>query len=212
VEGVVRDVLPFGVLLTIVLSTGNAAAGTRDDGLLDPSWFSPDELEFREAGKLDYLWVRPGFSLDGKTIQFLPWATVQLPAERDMEDRAAAEKINESFPPRITEAFVKELTGKATIVPADGQLRVYGRLVDCNAGNALAYVWPHFTFELKFVDAEGNLQVAVHTRQAGALRDGGAPLAGKVNKRNLGGWAAMIAKPFAEGIESVWRKAKPSDL
>jgi hypothetical protein len=53
------------------------------------------------------------------------------------------------------------------------------------------------TFEMKFVDAEGTLQVALHTR-----------LMGKGTKANMGAWAGAVAKPFATGIESVWRGGK----
>ena len=174
----------------------------RDDGRLDPAWFAPERLEFRQSGKLDYLWVRPGFSLQGRTVQFLPWeATVLLP-ERDEKDRRAAAFVYDNFPPKLAEVFGEELDGTARVVAADGEVRVLGRIVDCNAGNAWAYVYPQFTFELKFLDRDGVLQAALHTRYIG-----------KALKLNLGPWAKWTAKPFSEGggIEAVWKAGKPAE-
>ena len=173
------------------------SAPSLDEGLLDPAWFSTDVLEFRQSGKPDYFWVRPGFVIDGRTLQFTPWPQPELPAARDERDVKAAQKLNGGFPGRLAEKFAKELVGKARVVAADGDLRVYGRIVDCNAGTAIVFVWPHYTFELKFVDVAGELQVAIHTR-----------LVGKALKMNYGAWAGMIARPFRNGIESAWLRGE----
>lgn len=186
------------LLILLVPASGLLClAQTLDEGLLDPKWFSPDPLEFRESGKLDYLWVRPGFTLEGRTVQFIPWTSPNLPAPRDEKDRAAAQKFHEGFPPRVVESFKQQLAGKATVVPIDGELRVFGRIVDCNAGNPWAYVWPNYTFELRLVDGADVLQVAIHTR-----------FVGKATKANIGAWAKKVVEPFKDGIESAWRGGK----
>ena len=185
------------VLLLIHAGGMLCLAQTLDEGLLDPKWFSPDPLEFRESGKLDYLWVRPGFTLEGRTVQFVPWTAPHLPAARDQKDRETARKLNQGFQPRVVEEFKQTLAGKATVVPADGELRVIGRIVDCNAGNPFAYVWPNYTFEMKLVDSADVLQVAIHTR-----------FVGKGTKSNIGAWAKAVVNPFKDGIDNAWRKGK----
>ena len=97
----------------------------------------------------------------------------------------------------VVEVFKQELAGRAHVVAHDADLRVLGRIRDCNAGNAFAFVLPNYTFELKLIDTAGVLQVAIHTR-----------LVGKAIKGNFGAWAKMVVEPFTDGIEDAWRKGK----
>lgn len=192
------------ILSSLVLAAAAQAGGSEaskpnlDDGLLDPAWFSSETLEFRQSGKIDFLWVREGFAFDGRTLQFVPWDEPVLLPERDDKDRKAASKFQKDFSPRLILELTERLSGKATVVADDPDLRAYGRIVDCNAGNAFAFVWPHFTFDMKFVDREGNLQAAVHTR-----------FVGKALKINYGTWAGWVAEPFGKGIAEAWRSGKP---
>src|SRR5262245_9900738 len=181
---------PFSCALLLAATPG------LDEGLLDPSWFSTDPIEFRESGKLDYVWVRSGFDIKDRSLQFVPWQPKKLPAHRDEKDRTAATKFKEAFPESLRQVFAENLAS-TKIVATDGELRLVGRLVDANAGNAWAYVMPNYTFELKVVDSSDVLQVAIHTR-----------FVGKANKSNMKHWSQWIVKPFVEGIEDAWRKGK----
>ena len=77
----ISKVCCLAVGLTVV-SLAPAAAGRQlDEGKLETSWFG-DDREFRKADEIDYLWVKPGFSLSGKKIHFAPWMEPQLLGEK----------------------------------------------------------------------------------------------------------------------------------
>lgn len=38
-----------------------------DEGLLDPAWFGPG-VEFRTTETIDYVWVKPGFTIKESSI------------------------------------------------------------------------------------------------------------------------------------------------
>lgn len=61
------------------VSLAPASAGRiLDEGKLDTSWFG-DDREFRKADEIDYLWVKPGFSLSGTKVQFAAWEAPETP-------------------------------------------------------------------------------------------------------------------------------------
>ena len=43
-----------------------------DKGLLDPAWFGPG-IEFHTTDEIDYLWVKPGFTVTGHKILVDAW-------------------------------------------------------------------------------------------------------------------------------------------
>lgn len=43
-----------------------------DEGRLDPAWFGP-VAEFRTTSTIDYVWVKPGFSIRGKKLRVERW-------------------------------------------------------------------------------------------------------------------------------------------
>jgi len=152
-----------------------AADRSYDDGKLDPSWFGSG-LEFREADKVDYLWVRPGFSLDGAKIRFAPWPDPQFVGEdagkRDTKDMRLARQMNSTMAEVFAEGFHNAFGARIEIVDAGETIRVEGRIVDCSTGSTAAKVLVGFgagsgntTVDLKFVDAaSGDLLMAIHHR------------------------------------------------
>src|SRR6185436_14642426 len=85
---------------SLVFAAVAGAAGRLDDGLLDPAWFGQD-LEFRTSGQLDYFWVKPDLSLQGKTIQVEDWPDpvfLGTKADVDSKDSARAYQLAESMP------------------------------------------------------------------------------------------------------------------
>ena len=64
------------------VSLAPASAGRiLDEGKLDTSWFG-DDREFRKADEIDYLWVKPGFSLSGTKVQFAAWEAPEFMGEK----------------------------------------------------------------------------------------------------------------------------------
>jgi hypothetical protein len=163
-------------LVFLLLSAAPALASpVMDEGTLDPAWFG-GEREFREADEIDYLWVRPGFDLGGKKVRFAEWEAPEWrgekAAERDTKDKRMANDLTRNLPEIFTEAFQNGLAGSVTVVTAGGDVKIFGRIVDCSGGSAAAKFWVgmgagsgNTTFDLKFVDAKtGELLAALHHR------------------------------------------------
>lgn len=165
----------FALALALFPLAPASAARQLDDGKLDPSWFG-GEREFRKADEIDYLWVKPGFSLAGQKIQFAAWEEPQFLGEkagdRDTKDKRLANDLTGNMPDIFGEAFKNGLAGTVTVVKSGGNLKAVGRIVDCSSGSAAAKFWVgmgagsgNTTFDLKFVDAKsGELVAAIHHR------------------------------------------------
>jgi len=163
-------------LAIAVVALAPASAGKLlDEGKLDPAWFGGDR-EFHSSDDIDYLWVKPGFALAGKKIQFAAWEEPQFKgekaSERDTKDKRLANDLTGNMPEIFGEAFKNGLEGKVTVVESGGEIRVVGRIVDCSGGSTAAKFWVgmgagsgNTTFDLKFLDAKsGELLAAMHHR------------------------------------------------
>ena len=143
-----------------------------DDGLLEPAWFGP-AVEFRKTDVVDYLWVKPGFTVKGKTVHVQTWTDpVLLDKKRDAKDSALASKLTEEMPGLIRGALSSSLAEVAKVSRETGDLALTGRIVDCNAGSKTAK-WlvgmgagsEAATWDMKIVDvATGEIVVAIHHR------------------------------------------------
>ena len=163
-------------LVLAVLPLAPASAGRLlDEGTLDPAWYGGDR-EFRRADEIDYLWVKPGFSLDGRKILFAAWEAPQFKgekaADRDSKDKRLANDLTGNMPEIFGEAFQNALKGTVTVVKSGGDLKVVGRIVDCSGGSAAAKFWVgmgagsgNTTFDMKFIDTKsGEMVAALHHR------------------------------------------------
>jgi Domain of unknown function (DUF4410) len=150
-----------------------ATPGRLDDGLLDPSWFGPS-LEFRTTEEIDYLWVKPGFDLQGHKLEIAEWSDPDFLSKknRDNKDAAKAYELTPLMPGMIRGALTSALDGYAEVVKSDGDMVLTGRIVDCNAGNKAAK-WliglgagsATATWDIKITDkASGTLLAAIHHR------------------------------------------------
>ncbi len=164
------------VSLSCVLAAGAVRAASEgkklDKGLLDPSWFGPN-VEFRTTEEIDYLWVKPGFSVKGRKILIANWSDpTMLGQDRDAKDSAKASELTEVMPTRLRGALVASLAGVAEASRDDGDIVLTGRIVDCNAGSKAAKLWVGMgagsataTWDIKIADkASGELLAAVHHR------------------------------------------------
>ena len=161
-------------LLGLVAAAALCAAGKLDEGLLDPAWFGQD-IEFHTSPQLDYFWVKPGFSLQGKTIQIADWPDpVFLGAKGDVDnkDSARAFELSGSMANWIRGTLSNALSGYAQASKDDGDYVLSGRFVDVNAGNKVAKWMVGFgagsataTWDMKLVDKKtGELVAAIHHR------------------------------------------------
>ena len=138
---------------------------TLDDGRLDPAWFGP-AVEFRTTSVIDYVWVKPGFSVQGRTLRVETWPEPAfMGKERKARDAAKAYELVESMPLRIRSALSLSLQGIARVASEGGDLVLSGRLVDYVGKGTLRASQPQATWDLKITDAAtGELLVAAHHR------------------------------------------------
>ncbi|MEO8196081.1 MAG: hypothetical protein ABI689_05120 [Thermoanaerobaculia bacterium] len=170
-----QKVCCLALVLSLIPLFPASAGRLLDEGKLDPAWFGSD-LEFRKTDEIDYLWVKPGFVLNGKKLQFAAWEEPQFKgekaADRDSKDKRLANDLTGGMPEIWSEAFQNGLEGTVTVVKTGGNLKAIGRIVDCSGGSAAAKFWVgmgagsgNTTFDLKFVDVQsGELVAALHHR------------------------------------------------
>ena len=165
-------------LVLVILAAFTAAprwsvAAELDEGLLVPAWFGVPDIQFRETDDIDYFWVKPGFSLQGRKLHITEWSDPELLGEkRDAKDSAKATELTESMPGLIRGSLKTALQGIAEVSKEEGNLAVTGQIVDCNAGSKAAK-WlvgmgagsASATWNLKITDtASGEVVLALHHR------------------------------------------------
>lgn len=182
-----------------------------DEGKLDKSWFGA-EVEFREADEIDYFWVRPGFSPEGKTLHFVDWPEPVFLGEgahkRDTKDMRLAQEMNsgmaEVFDIAFANAFQKRLATSRT----QGDVLVEGRIVDCSTGAVAAKVLVGFgagsgstTIDLRLKDAKsGELLAALHHRVVSGTT-------WSTTDSKFVDWVDEIVAEFAKkGMETLYKK------
>ncbi len=175
----------FGMMLITALAPvspiGTPATGAvaaLDDGRLEPSWFG-DGLEFRHADEFDYLWVRSGFSIEGRKVRFVPFGEVvflgESAARRDEKDLRLAHEINPILHKELAAKFGDAFGKRLSIVSEGEDIRVEGRIVDCALSATITFMPVEaialsqqtfrLTVDIRFVDAAtGELLVGVHHR------------------------------------------------
>src|SRR5512132_3060640 len=101
-----------------------------DGGRLDPAWFG-QKVEFKTTDTIDFVWVKPGFTIKGKKLRVEPWPDPSfLGKERKARDAAMAIELTESMPRNIRTVLRHELQDVAEVVKEGGDLVLSGRLVD----------------------------------------------------------------------------------
>lgn len=174
-----RGVLLIGlcVVAAVAASVPLLAAGNLlDDGRLQMSWFGED-LKFVEADEIDYLWVKEGFGIEGKSFFFPAWPQPEFvgekAADRDQDDKDLAKQMNAVMHELFARVWADEWKDKgATTSLESGDVKVEGRIVDCNTGSRAAKIMVGWgagaggtTIDLKFTDAaSGELLAALHHR------------------------------------------------
>jgi hypothetical protein len=205
--------LAAALLLAFAILAPARAAGPLDEGKLDPAWFGAG-LEFREAEEIDYLWVKPGFTLEGRKLRFAPWQEPEFrgedASERDAKDKRLANDLTRDLPEVFAEAFQNGLGSRVPQVESGEEVTAVGRIVDCSTGSTAAKFWVGMgagsgstTFDLKFVDAaSGELLAALHHRVVS-----GSNLSTTDSK--LVDWVDELADELGEkGLDRLYAKGK----
>jgi hypothetical protein len=207
----------LGAALVLTATTAQAkkerpASGTLDDGRLVVSWFSDDPLLFREADEIDYLWVRDGFTIEGKSFHVLPWPDPEIPGDRDAKDRLLANEMNEDMSDLFTKIFTNEWPASEVSLEG-GDIKVEGRIVDCSTGSAAAKFWVgmgagsgNTTIDLKFTDGKtGELLVAIHHRVVSGT-------SWSTTDSKFGNWVAEVAEEIHnKGLARMYAKGDSID-
>lgn len=203
-----RRIVPWIALLALLTPLPAAAAKSGlDDGLLDPAWF-PGAGEFRETPSFDYVWVKDGFTFQGRTVHVKDWeGPVWLDEERDVKDRSKGEELTEVMPAWLRGALKGALGDTAPVSKDEGDLIVEGRFVDVNAGSKAAKWIVGFgagsaaaTWDIKFVDAaSGEVVAAIHHRSISGTHL--SDIDDKIRKwmQEFAGAAAADFKEYAAG-------------
>ncbi len=211
--------------LLVVLTAGEATAkkkkdkkgdravsGTLDDGLLVVSWFSEQPLVFRETDDIDYLWVREGFAIDGKSFHVTEWPAPEIPEDRDAKDRRLANQMNRDMATLFADVFGQEWQ-QAEVSLDGGDIEVAGRIVDSSTGSTAAKVFVGFgagsgntTIDLKFTDkTTGELLVALHHRVVSGST-------WSTTDSKFVNWTAELAEEIAKkGFARLYEKGDPID-
>lgn len=162
-------------LLALAVPVSRAAGGgLLDDGTLDPAWSGTAADAFRETENVDYLWVKDGFTLQGRTLRIAPWEDFKFlrKDKRDTKDASKAGELTDVMPARLRGALGAALEGRARVSREDGDLVLTGRFVDVNAGSKAAKFLIGLgagsataTWDMKITDATtGEVVVALHHR------------------------------------------------
>ena len=184
----------FRSLLLSALSICAAAQSTTlDHGRLDPSWFGA-QIAFQPAKKVAFLWLSPGFAIQGRVIRVVEWEPpVWLGKKRGDKDRRFLQQMEGSIPGLLEAGLRKGLGGRTRVSRQEGDLLLSGRAVDATGPeeNGTFADATSLTFDLKLSDAaSGELLGAFH-HTISSLSDG--------NWSSLfAGWCEDLGRTLAE--------------
>ncbi|HJV90433.1 MAG TPA: hypothetical protein VJ623_09025 [Holophagaceae bacterium] len=163
-----------------------------DDGLLDPAWFGPDAV-LAKGAEADYVWIRPGLRLEGRTVRAGEWADpLMLRPRAEGRDLAAATRLTDLFPPLLRGALKTAFKGRAAVSRAGGDILLVARIVDADAGS---------TFGGRTVSASGNCDSVTWDLKLLRASDGQVLLAAH-HRIVRSGFGAAVISPIEEHFAS----------
>lgn len=198
------------LLVAMLLVVGSTAslAGDLDKGRLVESWFSDEPITFVETEEIDYLWVKDGADLNGRSFHFVEWPEPQFlgpkAGERDDEDRRLARQMSNDMHNSIAEIW-DGMVGDAST--KEGDIRVEGRIVDCSTGSRAAKLVVGFgagagstVIDLKFTDKKtGEVVAAIHHRVVSGT-------SWSTTNSKFFKWVKKAGKELSNGFERAYDK------
>jgi len=172
---------------------GLAQSARLDQGRMDPAWFGPG-LNFERSTRVYFLWVRPGLSLQGRSLQAAAWeAPAWLVKPRPEGDQAFLRRLEPILIPALVEGLRGELREALPVSREAGEVILRGRVTDCRAegvGGMFGGLGGLY-FDLKLTDGRsGELLVAAHHFIEGATAE-------SIQNR-YEAWSRTFAKVLAE--------------
>ena len=166
-----------------------------DKGLLDPAWFGVDGAQFKPTQlslfySMDFFWAKEGLNLKGRSLRVTWEAPAWLRPETDALNLKAGGEHTTHFPGYLVDALSKTLGETVKVSATEGDLRLVGRVVECNAkGSYLSYAMESVTYDLKLVDDKtGEVLLACHNRLLG-----GGGKEGNGSRRRFRDWTEVFA-------------------
>jgi hypothetical protein len=159
-----------------------------DGGLVDLAWFGLDKDVFHGSEVVDLLWLEKGTSLKGRKLRVVWEDPVWIKGETDTANLKAGADHTRRFPGILAAALAKAFGEGIKVSAAEGDLRLVGRIVQCNAkGSFFSYAPEWVVFDVKLLDeGNGKLLLAGHHRLGPAGAGSG------------GHWARLMFKMWAE--------------
>lgn len=193
-------VFPFAVLPILAA----AQPPGLDQGRLDPAWFGT-AVAFQPAKTIDWMWLKPGLDLRGRSIRVLPWeAPAWRGRKRADKDRAFLRGLEGTLESGIESALRTRLGSRTAISRGEGELLLAGRAVDAvgpdEGGSFFTAV--SLTFDLKLLDAvSGELLGAFHHTVSSMSESNWASL--------FADWCGDLGRVLAENPKSSPPAALP---
>ena len=166
------------LLLMCLFLTGIAYAGdppgTADGGLLNYAYFKNVPLKQDVMENVDWAWIKPGLNLNGHTVVVTKWQNHKIRSTK-VKDVTRASVFRAWFPGNLRLACETNWQGKVTVAN-EGDIALVGRVVECDAGSAVAKALIGFgagsesaTWDLALVDkATQEILAAFHHRVVSA--------------------------------------------
>lgn len=166
-----------------------------DKGLLDPTWFGVDGAQLKPTQlslfySMDFFWAKEGLNLKGRSLRVTWEAPAWLRPETDSLNLKAGGEHTAHFHGYLVDALSRTLGETVKVSATEGDLRLVGRLVECNAkGSYLSYAIESVTYDLKLVDEKtGEVLLACHNRLLG-----GGGKEGNGSRRRFRDWTEVFA-------------------
>jgi hypothetical protein len=163
------------IVLVLFLSVlAGAQPPALDEGRLDPAWFGA-AVAFQPAKGFAYLWLKPGFAIQGRTVHVVDWEPpAWLGKKRGSKDRTFLRRMEGTVEKLLEDGLRKGLGGQARVSRKEGDLLLAGRSTDAvgedDSGSFTGAV--SITFDLRLSDAASGEVVGAFHHTISSLSEG----------------------------------------
>jgi hypothetical protein len=195
---------PLARFLLLAPACLTAQAPFLDDGRLDVAWFG-QEIAFKKTRLIEFLWIKPGLVLEGRTLRLRAWdPAAWLAGPRAHKDRALVRMLESTMATDLEKGLRKGLREVIRVSATEGDLALVGRVVDAN-GDSEDYMSSgaaSLTVDVKLLDvASGELVGAFHD----TVRGQGNSAA----RASFAGWCEDLGRTLREASKPVGTATAP---